>query len=170
MLVDEVRDAIDSEYRRWVNQNQLDIAKRNEKWLKKSQRDSGVRSSESCSPLRRFKKRDRKKTKPSRKAPSQFYDENPEHYVSMYELRRDLKTACADLQSIRSLEVLAMRFGMGPYEEHTLEKIASIIGVTAERVRQIEAKALRDLRRWPMSSILIPHLPFDNRLPHQVLS
>jgi RNA polymerase primary sigma factor len=40
-----------------------------------------------------------------------------------------------------------MRFGIGCDREHTLEEIGQEFAVTRERIRQIEAKALRALRR-----------------------
>jgi len=43
-------------------------------------------------------------------------------------------------------EVLRSRFGLGEYEPKTLEEIGKMFGVTRERIRQIEAKALRKLR------------------------
>ncbi|WP_304340081.1 sigma-70 family RNA polymerase sigma factor [Metaclostridioides mangenotii] len=43
-------------------------------------------------------------------------------------------------------EVLRSRFGLGESEPKTLEEIGKIFGVTRERIRQIEAKALRKLR------------------------
>jgi RNA polymerase primary sigma factor len=39
-----------------------------------------------------------------------------------------------------------MRFGIGCEREHTLEEIGQEFSVTRERIRQIEAKALRQLR------------------------
>jgi RNA polymerase primary sigma factor len=42
--------------------------------------------------------------------------------------------------------VIRMRFGIGCDREHTLEEIGQEFGVTRERIRQIEAKALRTLR------------------------
>jgi RNA polymerase primary sigma factor len=46
----------------------------------------------------------------------------------------------------REQRILRMRFGIGGVEEHTLEEVGKIFGVTRERIRQIEAKALEKLR------------------------
>lgn len=46
----------------------------------------------------------------------------------------------------RERTILSMRFGMNGYEPMTLEQVGNIMGVTRERIRQIEAKALRHLR------------------------
>ncbi len=46
----------------------------------------------------------------------------------------------------REETVIKMRFGVGDGGEHTLEEIAKPFAVTRERIRQIEAKALRKLR------------------------
>ncbi len=48
--------------------------------------------------------------------------------------------------SEREREVLEMRFGLKDGEAHTLEEVGRAFGVTRERVRQIESKALRKLR------------------------
>jgi RNA polymerase nonessential primary-like sigma factor len=39
-----------------------------------------------------------------------------------------------------------MRYGMGDYEPATLEEVAAIMGVTRERVRQIQTESLKRLR------------------------
>jgi len=47
----------------------------------------------------------------------------------------------------REAMVIAMRFGLAGHRDHTLEEVGKQFGVTRERIRQIEAKALRKLRR-----------------------
>jgi RNA polymerase primary sigma factor len=46
----------------------------------------------------------------------------------------------------REERILRMRFGIGGMDEHTLEEVGQIFGVTRERIRQIEARALMKLR------------------------
>ena len=46
----------------------------------------------------------------------------------------------------REEKVLRMRFGIGEKSDHTLEEVGRDFQVTRERIRQIEAKALRKLR------------------------
>src|SRR5205809_1009251 len=46
----------------------------------------------------------------------------------------------------REEQVLRLRFGIGERSDHTLEEVGTRFGVTRERIRQIEAKALRKLR------------------------
>ena len=46
----------------------------------------------------------------------------------------------------REEKVLRMRFGIGEKSDHTLEEVGTRFAVTRERIRQIEAKALRKLR------------------------
>ncbi|MBI5588208.1 MAG: RNA polymerase sigma factor RpoD [Deltaproteobacteria bacterium] len=48
--------------------------------------------------------------------------------------------------SPREEKVLRMRFGIGETKDHTLEEVGAYFNVTRERIRQIEAKALRKLR------------------------
>jgi RNA polymerase primary sigma factor len=49
--------------------------------------------------------------------------------------------------SPREEKVLRMRFGIGEPTDHTLEEVGLSFNVTRERIRQIEAKALRKLRQ-----------------------
>ena len=46
----------------------------------------------------------------------------------------------------REERVLRMRFGIGMSSDHTLEEVGQQFSVTRERIRQIEAKALRKLK------------------------
>ena len=46
----------------------------------------------------------------------------------------------------REEKVIKMRFGLEDGSEHTLEEVGQCFAVTRERIRQIEAKALRELR------------------------
>jgi len=46
----------------------------------------------------------------------------------------------------REEKVLRLRFGIDTKYEHTLEEVGSLFNVTRERIRQIEAKALKKLR------------------------
>ena len=48
--------------------------------------------------------------------------------------------------SDRERKVLELRFGLNDGTSHTLEEVGQEFGVTRERIRQIEAKALRKLR------------------------
>ncbi|NDJ75729.1 MAG: sigma-70 family RNA polymerase sigma factor, partial [Chloroflexi bacterium] len=60
-------------------------------------------------------------------------------------LKEQIRGALAVLNA-REREVLEMRFGLSDGQEHTLEEVGRHFGVTRERIRQIEAKALRKLR------------------------
>ena len=54
----------------------------------------------------------------------------------------------------REERILRMRFGIGMNKDHTLESVGQQFSVTRERIRQIEAKALRKLKRPSRSRIL----------------
>ena len=70
---------------------------------------------------------------------------NPEEVAASLILREQLEEMLADLGD-REREVLRLRFGLEDGHAHTLEDVGKRFGVTRERIRQIEAKALRKLR------------------------
>ena len=72
-------------------------------------------------------------------------------------LREQVKNALAVL-SDREREVLEMRFGLLDGKDHTLEEVGQQFNVTRERIRQIEAKALRKLRHPTRSRFLRDYL------------
>jgi RNA polymerase primary sigma factor len=62
-----------------------------------------------------------------------------------YDLQRQINNALETLTP-REEKVLRKRFGIGESTDHTLEEVGQDFEVTRERIRQIEAKALRKLR------------------------
>ena len=79
--------------------------------------------------------------------------ENPEQDVSKTLLREDLEGVLATL-SPRERDVLRLRYGIDNGRMKTLEEIGQIFDVTRERIRQIEAKALRKLRNPNRNGVL----------------
>jgi RNA polymerase primary sigma factor len=71
--------------------------------------------------------------------------EAPAHSVAHELLREDLTEVLSGL-SPRERDVLRLRFGLDDGRQRTLEEVGQLFGVTRERIRQIEAKALRKLR------------------------
>ena len=71
---------------------------------------------------------------------------SPSDTVVNINLRENIEEALKGL-SEREAKVLKMRFGLGDGNEHTLEEVGQQFKVTRERIRQIEAKAMRKLRR-----------------------
>ena len=70
---------------------------------------------------------------------------------------RGLKDATDEILAsltAREAKVLRMRFGIGMNNDHTLEEVGKQFDVTRERIRQIEAKALRKLRHPTRSDVL----------------
>ena len=69
----------------------------------------------------------------------------PSDSASFEGLRRTTREALEGL-TLREAKVLRMRFGIDMNTDHTLEEVGKQFDVTRERIRQIEAKALRKLR------------------------
>ena len=70
---------------------------------------------------------------------------SPEDFAT-YEILKDELRQVLDTLTVREKEVLELRFGLFDGSSHTLEEVGKKFKVTRERIRQIEAKALRKLR------------------------
>ena len=70
---------------------------------------------------------------------------SPEEYATNEILKEEIQSVLETLQE-REQEVLELRFGLKDGTCHTLEEVGKKFNVTRERIRQIEAKALRKLR------------------------
>ncbi|MDG2060810.1 MAG: RNA polymerase sigma factor RpoD [SAR86 cluster bacterium] len=79
--------------------------------------------------------------------------ESPDHSATNENLTDATEGILGSLTA-RESKVLRMRFGIGMNTDHTLEEVGKQFDVTRERIRQIEAKALRKLRHPTRSSHL----------------
>ena len=70
---------------------------------------------------------------------------SPEEYATAELLKEELESVLLTLTE-REEKVLKLRFGLEDGQCRTLEEVGQIFGVTRERIRQIEAKALRKMR------------------------
>ena len=82
---------------------------------------------------------------------------SPEEYTTTELLKEELESVLLTL-SDREERVLKLRFGLEDGQCRTLEEVGQIFGVTRERIRQIEAKALRKLRHPSRSKKLKDYL------------
>ena len=81
----------------------------------------------------------------------------PAEAASFFLLREQLEDVLSTL-TIREKKVLQLRFGLEDGRSRTLEEVGQVFGVTRERIRQIEAKALRKLRHPSRSKKLKDYL------------
>jgi RNA polymerase primary sigma factor len=82
----------------------------------------------------------------------------PEEETHERLLRQEAERALDDVLSHREKLVVQMRFGLGDGQVYPLEKIGERLGLTRERVRQIESQALRKLREPEISARLKQYL------------
>jgi RNA polymerase primary sigma factor len=73
------------------------------------------------------------------------HSEDPDERTSQRSRTKELATALAQLNP-RMQRVLTLRFGLDGSAPQTLEEVGSCLGITRERVRQLESRALRELR------------------------
>ena len=74
---------------------------------------------------------------------------SPEKTASLSVLKEQLKKVIQDLNP-KERKIISLRYGLEDGIEHTLEEIGKLFGITRERVRQIELKALEKLKNHPM--------------------
>ncbi|MBP6534326.1 MAG: RNA polymerase sigma factor RpoD [Arenimonas sp.] len=87
--------------------------------------------------------------------------ESPMENATNIGLREAVNSVLAGLTP-REAKVLRMRFGIDMNTDHTLEEVGKQFDVTRERIRQIEAKALRKLRHPSRADIMRSFLDSDN--------
>jgi RNA polymerase primary sigma factor len=78
---------------------------------------------------------------------------SPDQNVNRALLRDVIKDILTDLTE-REQKILSMRFGLEDGVSHTLEEVGKVFGVTRERIRQIEAKAIEKIREHQKSRAL----------------
>ena len=83
---------------------------------------------------------------------------SPEEACFTNELREVVEQLLATLRP-REAKVLRIRYGIGLTQDYTLEEVGKRLDVTRERIRQIEAKALRALRHrrkemWQVAGLI----------------
>ena len=85
---------------------------------------------------------------------------HPDAAAMSHDLGASVRRVLATLTP-REEKVLRMRFGIGEKSDHTLEEVGQDFHVTRERIRQIEAKALRKLRHATRSKVISPYVDPD---------
>ena len=72
---------------------------------------------------------------------------SPESKISESMMRQEISDVLTEVLSEREKEIIALRYGLTTGETHTLEEVGRIFQLSRERVRQIQTKAMRKLRR-----------------------
>ncbi|KAB2833376.1 MAG: RNA polymerase sigma factor RpoD, partial [Candidatus Dadabacteria bacterium] len=65
----------------------------------------------------------------------------------MSELKQIINHALSSVLNVREESIVRLRFGIDDEKEHTLEEVGHEFKVTRERIRQIEVKAIKKLKR-----------------------
>ena len=79
---------------------------------------------------------------------------SPESKISESMMRQEISDVLTEVLSEREKEIIALRYGLTTGETHTLEEVGRIFQLSRERVRQIQTKAMRKLRRPQVASRL----------------
>jgi RNA polymerase nonessential primary-like sigma factor len=73
--------------------------------------------------------------------------QSPEAQMNEMMMRQDILEVLDSILTEREKEIVALRYGLLTGEPHTLEEVSSLFNLSRERVRQIQNKAMRKLRR-----------------------
>ncbi|MEQ8971676.1 MAG: RNA polymerase sigma factor, RpoD/SigA family [Coleofasciculus sp. C1-SOL-03] len=71
----------------------------------------------------------------------------PEQQMSESMMRQEISDVLSDVLTEREKDVISLRYGLATPESYTLEEVGSMFNLSRERVRQIQSKAMRKLRR-----------------------
>ncbi len=71
----------------------------------------------------------------------------PEDLMNESMLRREIVEVLAEVLTEREMEVICLRYGIASHQSYTLEEVGNMFNLSRERVRQIQSKAMRKLRR-----------------------
>ena len=99
---------------------------------------------------------------------SDQHEDDPLNDINVLALRERINIALKDL-TYREREIIRLRYGLLDGYAYTLEEVGQIFAVTRERVRQIEAKAVRKLQRPERCRLLSPFVQRGDEDPMDIL-
>ena len=79
---------------------------------------------------------------------------SPESRMNESMMRQEISDVLTEVLTEREKDIISLRYGLTTGEPHTLEEVGGIFNLSRERVRQIQTKAMRKLRRPQVASRL----------------